>query len=822
MKRLLATILSLTLLSQTALANPQDDAALLKGLQQRGLFSLVEYQCQKQIDDPNNSERTKMEWTVHLISSIAQRALRQPIDQRSKFWQQAQEVSDDYVATHRDNPLIIPVKLQAALALTANGELLRLESTISKTAGAQRENSRQQLRLATRALMDLENEIKEFLPQVNQTATDDTLTQADLLSIQQNLQYHLARTYRNQANTYAAGTNDQIASLQRAVTSLKKPLTQLSNEDPLVAKIHLGLIACHRELNQFDEAQAAVSQIEKLPLPPEVLLKLRAENVRLVLAMGELETALKLLNTPRESQSTLVPEYDLAFLDAFIYFWGKATKEENADLSESYQQQAVLTVKHIEQTHGPYWGRVAELRLLRHAGMNGNSTNLVVLERTADDLYRKDKFSEAIEAYDATAEAARNAGNNDLAFRALYKAALIEQKRGNTEAYIARLITTAVQLRSHQQAPAVHMLGIRTVVELLNKDASRQEEFETLLTEHITYFEQGSTVNQAAIWLATLQQRRQNYDQAIANYMIILTNYPNYPDVISSLEACWAAKLKGQEQANLLTIASPFLEHLKSLIYDEAGDLPGQWTVTQRYAATALAGFQLTYSTEHYASAEMLLAAASQNADDATWLAIASSLRIVSLAAQGKSNAARQHIDALSNSTPDQWLQVLNQLQTVATGAPDDTRKTIAQMQIHLFTALTDRLTGVTADFKRKWSLIEAQAYIQSGNLTEGFTKYQQLAAKNPRHGLIQLRYAQALSQSEDHFEAGLIQWRRVLQGNPPKSDRWYEAKFRIAELYLKNGKREAAEKQVRYLEVTSGFGTWESEFTELLKRITP
>ena len=429
MKRLLATILSLTLLSQTALANPQDDAALLKGLQQRGLFSLVEYQCQKQIDDPNNSERTKMEWTVHLISSIAQRALRQPIDQRSKFWQQAQEVSDDYVATHRDNPLIIPVKLQAALALTANGELLRLESTISKTAGAQRENTRQQLRLATRALMDLENEIKEFLPQVNQTATDDALTQADLLSIQQNLQYHLARTYRNQANTYAAGTNDQIASLQRAVTSLKKPLTQLSNEDPLVAKIHLGLIACHRELNQFDEAQAAVAQIEKLPLPPEVLLKLRAENVRLVLAMGELETALKLLNTPRESQSTLVPEYDLAFLDAFIYFWGKATKEENADLSESYQQQAVLTVKHIEQTHGPYWGRVAELRLLRHAGMNGNSTNLVVLERTADDLYRKDKFSEAIEAYDATAEAARNAGNNDLAFRALYKAALIEQKR---------------------------------------------------------------------------------------------------------------------------------------------------------------------------------------------------------------------------------------------------------------------------------------------------------------------------------------------------------------------------------------------------------
>ena len=822
MKNRILAFLVLFCCCVTACADPQDETALLEGLQQRGLFSLVEYQCRSKINDPASSARTRMEWTVHLINAFSQNALRHPSDQREPYWKRARDTAADFVAKHPNDPLVIPVKLQAALVLSANGELLRLESTISKSAGVQREYSREQLRLATRALSELDIEIRDFLSQVNQEATEDQLSQAELLSIQQNLQYQLARTYRNQANTYADGTNDQIASLQRAITALKKPLTQLADEDPLVANIYLALLACHRELKQFDEANSAISKLQELPLTPVTTLKLRAESVRLSLDTGDLESALKSLNAPHTSKATLVPEFDLAHLDARIYFWSKAAKEENLKQAENYQQQSVLTVKYIEELHGPYWGRVAELRLLRFAGMNGDNTNLAVLERTADDLYRKEKLTEAIAAYDATAEAARNGGDNDLAFRTLYKAALIEQKRGNTEAFIERLTTTGVQLRTHQQAPAVHMLGVRTLIELLNKDPSRQQDFETLLAEHITYFEQGSTVDQAAVWLATLQQRRQNYKEAITNYMIVRPEYPDYPTIISHLEQCWAVRLKDTPNEKLLTVAKPFIDHLRSLIYDDSDQIPDQWNKNSRYAATALAGFLLTYSTENYDTAESLLAAASSDATDKNWLAIASSLRIVSLAAQGKNNAAREHINDLKSSSHDQWLQMLEQLQTVSTGAPEATGKAIAQMQIHLINELTDQLVGVMPDFKTRWYLIEAEAYMQSGNLSDSLKKYQTLAQRNPRHGLIQLRYAQALSRSDEHFESGLIQWRRILQGNPPKSDRWYEAKYNIASLYLREGNREEARKQIRYLEVTSGFGTWEQSFQELLRQASP
>ena len=133
---------------------------------------------------------------------------------------------------------------------------------------------------------------------------------------------------------------------------------------------------------------------------------------------------------------------------------------------------------------------------------------------------------------------------------------------------------------------------------------------------------------------------------------------------------------------------------------------------------------------------------------------------------------------------------------------------------------MSPKLVGVKPDFRTEWDLLKAQAYMQSGNLKESIDRYKALSLKNPRHGLIQLRYAEALTQSNNHFEEGLVQWRRVLQGNPPKSDRWYQAKFNIASLYLRNGQSDEAKKQIRYLKVTSGFGTWERRFQALLKQL--
>ena len=60
MKTVILTILILLTAKGTALADPQDDRFMLEGLQQRGLFSLIEYQCKARINDADSTDRPKM------------------------------------------------------------------------------------------------------------------------------------------------------------------------------------------------------------------------------------------------------------------------------------------------------------------------------------------------------------------------------------------------------------------------------------------------------------------------------------------------------------------------------------------------------------------------------------------------------------------------------------------------------------------------------------------------------------------------------------------------------------------------------------------
>ena len=85
--------------------------------------------------------------------------------------------------------------------------------------------------------------------------------------------------------------------------------------------------------------------------------------------------------------------------------------------------------KFIEQNHGAYWARRAELLLVR-IGEGSGDGSMEILGRTADDLYRKGRHDDAIAAYDKASDAARQAGDAKRAFEFRYKAALVEQGRG--------------------------------------------------------------------------------------------------------------------------------------------------------------------------------------------------------------------------------------------------------------------------------------------------------------------------------------------------------------------------------------------------------
>ena len=92
----------------------------------------------------------------------------------------------------------------------------------------------------------------------------------------------------------------------------------------------------------------------------------------------------------------------------------------------------------------------------------------------------------------------------------------------------------------------------------------------------------------------------------------------------------------------------------------------------------------------------------------------------------------------------------------------------------------------------------QARALVRTGQLAEAHAILEQLAKQGPDDGAIQEEYALLLAAQGDRDALG--QWRRVLGKSRPATDRWYRAKYAIAELHYKMGDRERAAQMIRLL----------------------
>jgi hypothetical protein len=113
---------------------------------------------------------------------------------------------------------------------------------------------------------------------------------------------------------------------------------------------------------------------------------------------------------------------------------------------------------------------------------------------------------------------------------------------------------------------------------------------------------------------------------------------------------------------------------------------------------------------------------------------------------------------------------------------------------------------------------------VSTGKSDEAVILYTRLAQAHPQDGDIQEGYADLLATRSDKasLEKGLDQWRRVAAKSPPRTPRWWRAKYGIAEIQVKLGDKKDAAKLIRYLaEVPPGFEGCElkDQFLALLKR---
>ena len=802
-----------------------EDGQLLEGLRQRGLFEVARTYCQERLGAPGLSMGQRTWWTMEWTRTHAQHALSLPAARRAAPWQQARKVAADYLQRYPRSPHRVLVQFQDALTSLARGELLRQEAEVAFQPAETLVKARSELREAVRGLEQLETTITGMIPGARNQAEQAQLSQDRLVSLQHRVQYQLARAYRNQGLSYPARSADRIAALQKALDQLAKPLTQLSQDDVLVGLLQRDQATCLRWLGKLSEAQKRVMDLHQQSHDPQLRLQARAELIWIALAGNRLDEALELVKRPRQIEAVTSAELDLARLDTSLRQWEQARQAKQSDVTEQWQQRSVAMVRFMETEHGPYWGRRAETRLLKVAGRD--TGNLEILHRTADELYLKGKLQEALAAYEQAANLAQQSGATQQSFQLWYKAALVEQKRNQWVSYTERLRKLARLIPDHPQASRVHLRAIQAAYQQLKDPGQDRSRYHQLLEEHLVQWPQSTTTDQARVWLGNDLRRLGQLDRAMEAYQGVSVEFPQYMAVLETLQVCWLEQLKSlpETSAESRQARGEAIHFFESVVLGAEGRLPRRWSAATRYAALVAARLRLQGSPPGWERAETMLrsAQAGEPTPGDGWRISAAGVQVVLLAGQGKQVEADAMLRQLGDSTPTQLLEMMVLLASLNEQVTAKARTQLASLQVTLVGRLQDGHDQLSKNQQLEFSQLQGKALAGVGRLKEALQVYSRLARDYPRSGTIQEGYADLLSSSENRedWQRALQQWRRVGQFSPPRSPRWYRAKYQVAETYLRLGQPAEAVARIRYLQATTGLegSGMQDRFEALLKR---
>ncbi|MHB8863339.1 MAG: hypothetical protein ACYC6N_13100, partial [Pirellulaceae bacterium] len=633
--RVFASVLLLWGLCCGALAAAlSSDQRFVQGLVERRLFELAALECRDQLGRAELTHRERVEWTVELIRILGQQAIHAAPADRAARWQAAHRVADEFLAQAADAPRRPLVQIQDALTSLAAGELARIEAEVAVTPQAALEEARAAIRQAAGALEDLDKQLAEQVARSTaHSQSADALSGDELVSLQNHVRFQLARAFRNQALCYAPESDDRVAALTLAVEQLNRTLRQLRSDDPLAWEVYLDLATCHRLLGSPSQAQLALTAPSSDKAPVDVQLRALAETAELAVAAGNPQQALDELQQARAARDIASPEVDFAQLQATLALWKAADDKHDEAAAEQWQKQATTAVAALEQLHGPYWGRRGELELLRVAGKGSAVSSVAILGRTADNLYLKGQFDEAILAYERAAQQARVGADSEAAITWEHKAALIEQQLKMHQRAAHRLERLALEQKSLPQAAEMHLLAAWNAAQAIREEQLDPDRYATLLEQHLSQWPDSSTTNVARAWLGKLRESQSRWEAAVEAYRGIQPDAEQRAPTLPALARCWERWIDQQQSAgeNIEAMTSAAIRYFDDLILGPERRWPERWTDVQRAAALVSAHLRLGYLRDAYVDAERALTAALRSAEDAddAWRASAQSLLVL-------------------------------------------------------------------------------------------------------------------------------------------------------------------------------------------------
>lgn len=811
-------------------ADDWDDARFLAGLRERGLYQLAENYCLSRLGEEGLSDIRRSEFVAELSVTLVDRALYAPPDEREEYWRRAWEVTDQFADQYPEHPRLYLVRTQGALAQVARGELGRQEAEVLVDGRPRLEEARILLRDALRTLEELGRHVADTLrersmPGRQRSETPGELTLYQLATLQKQIQYQTARALRNQALCYPDDSPDRANALTQAV-ALLDDLAKLDPKEPLSWPSRIDEIVCLRLLKDYPAAAAKIEAAKAIGPSGQLSDRLTAEEIRLALAGGDLERAVREANQIRGLST---PELDFARLEAALAAWQAAEAGGQKETAEQWQKAAVALAERIAEVHGPYWSRRTKLLLANSLKTGPGGGSLEMWAQSAENAYLSGQFDEALATYDEAADLARQQNDSAGAFQYAFLAATIERHRGRHAEALKRYRELAAAYAANTKAPEAHQLAIREAAEIARSEAPGTfDAFVELLQEHLRFWPTSTTADSARWQLARVLQSQSKWPDAIAIYQQIAPDFDRFGDVIGAVHECYRNRLEAAREAAepVEPIAQEAARWFESLVLRPDGRPPERWSPLARQAVLEAAEFWLHNKARGFDRAEELLVAALSGATEAPeeWRSAAQSLRVCALAGQGRRLEAATLLDQISGGSKERLLAVLEGLAALAVEASPEVRGELASLQLQTIDLLRRQADLFTADQLLTLQRLSARALRDAGRTADALAAYEQLAQKYPDDGAVQEELAGMLTLANDRrsVERALGLWRTIEKRSPAATPRWFRAKYSVALLHYRLGNPEQARKiiaLVQLLHPEMGGTKQKADFLALLKQ---
>jgi tetratricopeptide (TPR) repeat protein len=829
--------------------NARDELRFVEGLRQRRLFQLAEFHCRQQLADAALSAELRTELTLELIRCQAARAMHETAEESQHYWEQARETAAEFQRQHPDAPRGLLVRVQDALTVLARGQWYRQQSEVLTEPAEVVQSARQHLRQAARLLDQLHDEIVRELPLRHRASPSaGQLTADELISLQHQVQFQLARVYLNRARCYPSDSEDRLAALTAAVDQLQGPLARIHEKDPLIWSIRFNLAICRRLQGRLTDADQLLESIQQNEASSDLAWLARAEQVRLTLDRNQPQQALAVFSQQRPPVGQAAAELDFAYLETCLALWQTATRD-GAETADTWRDRAAQVVRSIEQMHGPYWGRRGDLLLVRTVGLSRAGGHVDILSRTADGLYRQGQWADAVDAYEQAAAQALAGGQTEQGFELRYKAALVEHQQQQHPSASRRLRQLALDLADQPAAPDAHLLAAWNAAQHARSQPESLEQYAQILEEHARRWPTSATADTARWWLGRLHESRNRWQAAAQTYQAVSRNHDQHALAWQAAARCWDQAFAASDQASppdeqtVQAAAAGFWEQTPI----GSGQPQRPWTSAQRFCATQAARLLLEYSIDGHAQAETILRTALDGSPppDDDWRWQAEPLWILSLAGQPdrRSMAAKELATSAWPTVEAYWTVLIGmhrQMRPLQFD-PEQPRgigleqtdqqpgqehrhnlQHLADLQMTVIDRLWSQRPQLDAQQGTKLEQVRAETFLAAQRRDQAQAAYAQLAAKHPDDQQIQKTYARLLLESEspDAWQQGLDAWRRIAARQRPGTEGWYEARYAIAAALIQLDQPDQAASRIRYLQaLPPGLdGTpWQSRFQTLL-----